>query len=340
MNRQQRRRQARELQKDRRLQRAERMARNEAAVAYRLPEPAPSPYHDPLEDEKGIALLERLDSHARVRGIVRQIAAHSDEWAGLPLPLSDQDLVIEPRFPHAEEIMAIANKAPAEASLPDALPVRSRFWSFTRHSWVMTLNAPGGRVKYGVDQKATHHASQLISTLGVDQKATHHASQLISTLGVDQKATHHASELISTLGVDQKATHHASELISTLGASYAWGLEQESRAVRTLGELVRHHTFKQYLLTGMFLEESKRSHVMYMFRRLRPTLAFSSASGELKLLCALCMHPIGYYDGSWGGAMCPTDDVIAHLMLMRGDEHMFWRRSNQHPPWVPQAGIG
>jgi hypothetical protein len=37
--------------------------------------------------------------------------------------------------------------------------------------------------------------------------------------------------------------------------------------------------------------------------------------------------------------MCPTDDVIAHLQLMRGDERMFWKRSNQHPSWRPEAGL-
>lgn len=30
---------------------------------------------------------------------------------------------------------------------------------------------------------------------------------------------------------------------------------------------------------------------------------------------------------------------VAHLMLMRGDEVMFWRRSNQHAPWRPEAGL-
>jgi hypothetical protein len=37
--------------------------------------------------------------------------------------------------------------------------------------------------------------------------------------------------------------------------------------------------------------------------------------------------------------MCPTDDVIAHLMLMRGDEALLWRKANQHPSWVPESGI-
>jgi len=60
---------------------------------------------------------------------------------------------------------------------------------------------------------------------------------------------------------------------------------------------------------------------------------------EPRVLAALCMHPIAYYEDSWAGGMPPTDDVIAHLMLMCGDEPMYWRRSNQHPSWRPEAGI-
>ena len=132
----------------------------------------------------------------------------------------------------------------------------------------------------------------------------------------------------------------ASLLLETLNAADAWGIEQERNAIDTLGTLLRHRQFKQYLLTGMFMENSARSGLHYLFRRLRPTLAISDKRGHLRVIAALCMHPIGYYGGSWAGAMCPTDDVIAHLMLMRGDEHLFWRRANQHPVWVPQAGLG
>lgn len=138
--------------------------------------------------------------------------------------------------------------------------------------------------------------------------------------------------------------------LQTLYASDAWGIRQEKAAIDTLGELLRHRQFKQYLLTGMFVESSKRSGVHYLFRRLRPTVAFTERprndgaafnrpSDGMRILCAMCMHPIGYYDDSWAGAMTPTDDVLAHLMLMRGDEHLFWRRCNQHSPWMKQAGI-
>lgn len=141
-------------------------------------------------------------------------------------------------------------------------------------------------------------------------------------------------------GLDAEGPQQVSKMIHTLGASDAWGIEQEKNAVDTLGGLLRHRQFKQYLLTGMFLERSARSGVHYLFRRLRPTVAITeNGRNGMKVLAALCLHPIGYYAESWAGAMTPTDDVIAHLMLMRGDEHMFWRRANQHPAWDPNAGI-
>lgn len=138
------------------------------------------------------------------------------------------------------------------------------------------------------------------------------------------------------------AFHHISHDLQTLGASDAWGLEQEQRALRLLGDMVRHRQMKQYILTGMFLETSRRSGVTYLFRRLKPTIACAPGrdpSDSMRILAALCMHPIAYYADSWAGAMCPTDDVIAHLSLMRADEHMFWKRSNQHAPYRPEAGL-
>lgn len=128
-------------------------------------------------------------------------------------------------------------------------------------------------------------------------------------------------------------------VIRTLGCSAAWGLEQESKALNTLAGHVRHHQFKQYLLTGMFMERSKRSNVVYLFRKLRPTVAIRVDEKGSRILCALCMHPIAYYGRSYAGAMCPTDDVLAHLMIMRADEHMFWKRSNQHGALAPQAAL-
>lgn len=130
--------------------------------------------------------------------------------------------------------------------------------------------------------------------------------------------------------------------IHTIGCSVAWGIEQEARAVQTLAGLLKHHQMKCYLLTGTFLERSHRSNLIYMFRKLRPTVVLSAhdkTAGTTNILCTLCLHPIAYYKEAGAGCMAPTDDVIAHLMLMRGDERLLWRRANQHPAWHPSSRI-
>lgn len=215
------------------------------------------------------------------------MATSIDRWAGIPMPLDGERLVIEPTYPDAEKLAAIgAPKVEGDPKYAGA-KIRNTFWSWSKRSDI-TIWEQGGRVTWGI----------------------------------------------------HPGVHHFDHDLRTLGCADAWGVEQESNAVQTLARLVSHRQFKQYMLTGMFLESSTRSTVRYMFRRLKPTVAIgSTASGQLKILCALCLHPIAYYSGSWAGAMTPTDDVIAHLMLMRGDEPMFWRRANQHPAFRPEAGL-
>lgn len=215
------------------------------------------------------------------------VARERGEWAGIPMPLDRERLVIEPSYPKAKELMEIGAPPATVGDEADCKLVNS-FWSDRLRCHILIWREPDGRLQWG-----------------------------------------------RVPGI-----HHAGQLLRTLGAADAWGIEQEGRAVSLLGTLLRHRPFKQYLTTGMFLETSPRSQITYLFRRLRPTLALSTRRGDdTRILAALCLHPIAYYADSWAGAMCPTDDVVAHLMLMRGDEHMFWRRSNQHPPSRPEAGI-
>jgi hypothetical protein len=124
-----------------------------------------------------------------------------------------------------------------------------------------------------------------------------------------------------------------------LDAAAAWPLEAEQRAQKKLASLIPEDLFELYLLTGHFPEISKRSQVTYLFRKGRPTIAFRQFDDVTILLCALCLHPIGYYGDSWAGVMCPTDEVIAHLLMMRGSEEKFWANANQHPLDRPTAGL-
>lgn len=212
---------------------------------------------------------------------MRAIADHVGEWAGIPVAIDGEQLIVEPSYPFASVLNAAPKAVPAEG-----LKVRSSFYSTHKQSDVVIFE-DGGRLDWAL----------------------------------------------------APAIHHLDHDLRTLGCSFAWGIEQESKAVRLLGSLVGHVAFKQYLLTGMFLEQSRRTGIFYVFRRLKPTVALRPDGDQMRILCALCMHPIAYYKGSWAGAMCPTDDVIAHLMLMRGDEPMYWRRANQHPAYRPEAGL-
>jgi hypothetical protein len=225
-----------------------------------------------------IGFIESFDDLARLRSVVGQLAQEREHWAGVPMPLDGEQLVIEPSYPFAQALSGNFSPTPEETS---DICVRNTFWSQRRRCMVAVL------------QKGERIAAAQLTGNTVAQE------------------------------------------LHTMACSDAWGIAQERAALETLGTMLRHFMFKRYLLTGTFIETSARSGVTYIFRRLRPTIAVRNE----RILCAMCMHPIGYYDGSWAGAMCPTDDVIAHLALMRGDEPMFWRRCNQHGARHSQAGI-
>lgn len=214
--------------------------------------------------------------------MIRDECVKRDWYAGCPMPLDGESLVVEPSYPFAEAFAPVSPVVDEDAGLR----CRSQFWSTHRSSTIYIIEE-AGKITWGI----------------------------------------------------KGGIHHLAYDFATMGCADAWGIEQEATALQTLAGLLPHHAFKRYLLSGMFLEASRRSGVTYMFRKLKPTVALTTATGQTRILCALCLHPIAYYAGSWAGAMCPTDDVIAHLMLMRGDEKMFWRRANHHAPWLPEAGL-
>jgi hypothetical protein len=236
-----------------------------------------------------------------MRNGLREIAAMRDEWAGIPMPLEGQTLKLAPRYPYQELTQIGAPKFDVEAE-NKGCTIRNQWWSDRCRATIFIWNEPDGRLEWGKDW----------------------------------------------------GIHHFGFDLGTLFCSEAWGIEQESNAVNLLGTLVRHHQMKQYLLTGMFMEKSKRSGLTYVFRRLRPTVVldarpsddnallptpWSRRSESARILTTLCMHPLGYYEGTWAGALTPTDDVVAALMMMRGAEPMYWRRANQIHPAMPNAGL-
>ena len=139
--------------------------------------------------------------------------------------------------------------------------------------------------------------------------------------------------------------HRVEQAVKCMGVAGTMDIEAERRAMQTLRGLLKPHMFEYYEMLGYFIETSKRSGVTYMFRRLKTTVAFRvrevegqpGVGGAWRYLASLCLHPIAYYESLPIGAMVPTDDVIAHLVMMRSDEVMFWRKANQHDAFAPGA---
>jgi hypothetical protein len=274
--------------------------------------PMPSP-------SRGLLEAKLLDNFAPLRDGLSKVAARDALWAGIPMPLDGERLIIEPSYPGAKELSAIGTPKAALGCHDCAAALG------TEHAEQCRKFEPGVAV-------GPHDSDDGWSLINEWYSPRWRCNILIMR---DPNGRIVSGKV--------PAFHHVTYDLHTLGCSDAWGLEQEQRALQLLGDMVRHRQMKQYVLTGMFLEKSQRSGVTYMFRRLKPTVAIAPSrnGGEesMRILACLCLHPIAYYAGSWAGGMCPTDDVVAALSLMRGDEHYFWKKSNQHPPYRPEAGL-
>lgn len=141
--------------------------------------------------------------------------------------------------------------------------------------------------------------------------------------------------------MDHDISRRAEPILHGMRVSATWSVEAEMTAMARLETLLKPHIWASYVLTGAFLETSARSGLIYVFRRARPTLVLTTHKGgdAISVLCALCLHPVGYFQTTFSGSMVPTDEVIAHLLLMRGDEPLYWRRANQHSAHEPGSGL-
>jgi hypothetical protein len=118
----------------------------------------------------------------------------------------------------------------------------------------------------------------------------------------------------------------------------------EVEAQKKLRELIDPFEYERYVLSGAIMFIGK-SGVRYVIRKGKPTLAFRA--GEVgedgrfipTPLAVLCMHPAGYFYQTWAGFLPPTDDVIAHLLLLRRGEHEYWKRCYQHRWDEVESGI-
>lgn len=230
------------------------------------------------------------------------LVSRGEEWAGLPMPIPHLTLTVEPKNPWIEKLKMIEAACHAgEHNAPDerGILIPSHWDRFPAAGAVI---------------RNFWYSTRLRQSIVIWQDPDGRI-----TWGVTV--------------VDRVKRFQF--VFDTMAASIAWTLETELTAMEKLATYLPSHLYNGYILTGTIVQTSKRSGVTYLFRRCRPTLAFR----DDRLLCALCLHPTGYYEGTFAGSLCPTDDVIAHLLLMRADEPMFWRRANQHSVDRPESGL-
>jgi hypothetical protein len=240
---------------------------------------------------------KELVTLAEASRYVAENALANKDWSGLPMPIPDLNLVLEPRYKH-QDISEFRWK-----ECYDQDGVRQ----------TIEEEPPGRPSEYRRVNCWWNSRYQVTIVVAKDK----------------QGRARFYPEFQSRLAFT----------IRTMDAAVAWPIEAEQKALKKLATLLAPDVFELYQLTGHFAEISKRSGVLYMFRKGRPTIAIRQTEEDSNVLCALCLHPIGYYAETWAGVMCPTDEVMAHLLMMRASEEKYWANANQHPVDHPAAGV-
>lgn len=256
-------------------------------------------------------------SYAQLSRVINQVMTERGEYCGVPMPMAGVRLILQPKYPHPELAELLGVDTP----------------------------------KRPLDDVERNEAAddEIVTDVVNCWHSRKHDADVMLIRTKDAVGGVHTRPLV--LRQNTRTGKMFDLHVTSLSVCEVYDSAAEMAAVELLHDLIGDHRMRQYVFRGCFIERSKRSDVLYMFRKGRPTIAFRIVNrrgfpvraddepGRNRILAVLCMHPIGYYDRSFAGAMTPTDDVIAHLTLMRADEAMFWRRSNQHQQDDPEAAL-
>lgn len=127
-------------------------------------------------------------------------------------------------------------------------------------------------------------------------------------------------------------------MFDTLYALRAVLPEAEMVAFAKLLEHLSDSQARDYVVGNAFSERG-RSGLIYVFRRGLPVLTFRTEEGSVEPRAALCLHPLAYYEGTHAGAMPPSDELLALLLMLRADEPYLWRKANQLDIRDPMVAI-
>lgn len=266
----------------------------------------------PPAEDKGDLMIGNV-SWANLREICDKASDEQNEWQGIPVPVPGLPLRLHDRHFMADRVNDFQRNLDAAMLSAEEIEIKCRD-SDMEEGWHL-------------------RNSFYVSRIGKRCNIYQHDGKIVN---------------MSHWESPDRSMDRLNLWLQTVGASDGWDHDAERRARSKLRGMVTARAYRHYDLTGSFFETSPRSGLTYVFRRLRPTIVLSPRPSEamrkrgdenMRCLCVLCLHPIGYYEGTWAGCMVPTDDVIAHLSLMRGDEAHYWGQANQHAPSSPEAGL-
>lgn len=138
-----------------------------------------------------------------------------------------------------------------------------------------------------------------------------------------------------------KPAHRRLEIMmATLGCRSRFAFkEPELKAQQRLFKELSDSQQGQYITSDAFAEVGK-SGIIYVLRKSKPTVAIrEQEDGSGGALCALCLHPVAYYTATWAGVLPPSDEVLAHLLMIRHSERFYWRKANQIPLEYDTSGV-
>ena len=75
-------------------------------------------------DTQSLRVLEDNDKFSGARNFLRALSAEADQWAGIPMPLDGERLVITPSFPNAELYMSLG-AGRQDSSVPEGVTLRN-----------------------------------------------------------------------------------------------------------------------------------------------------------------------------------------------------------------------
>jgi hypothetical protein len=146
--------------------------------------------------------------------------------------------------------------------------------------------------------------------------------------------------------VEYYTFHPASRLLaSVITTADTIPLESEKTALALLAGHATPAQLNMYLLTGSLIHRNDVTGMTYLIRKGFPTLVFESSKTDAedirdyRFKVGLCAHGAGYHKGLFTGYLCPTDDVVTHLLMLRDDEDGFWEKSTIHLPTSGRLGI-